>query len=251
MVVQNAAGSGPGRLLDWLDEDGLTCEVVQACDGQPVPESAAGVDAVVLLGGGLLPDEDTAAPWLAAERALTADALRTGVPLLGICLGGQLLAHVAGGVVTGRSGETERGSCPVRLLEPAGDDPVFAPLAGEDRLWMIQNHRDSITTPPPAGVLLATSDACRVQAFRVGPRAWGLQFHPEVDAQRLRRWDESALAAQGLDRAEMIAAAEAVAETNTRQARQLAGAFARVVDDHHRARRTGGPDTRQEATRWD
>ena len=74
---------------------------------------------------------------------------------------------------------------------------------------MIQNHRDSITTLPPGAVLLATSDACRVQAFRVGAAAWGVQFHPEADAARLTTWNETRLAAVGIDRAELVAQAMA------------------------------------------
>lgn len=229
LLVQNSPTSGPGRLLDWLAEDGLTTRVIDAFDGEPLPATPAGAAGLVLLGGGLLPDQDGTAPWLVPERELLQQAVTEEVPVLGICLGAQLLAHCTGGTVTGRSGETERGSCPVQLLSPAAEDPLLAPLVAEGELPMIQNHRDSITQPPPRSVLLATSEACRVQAFRVGPNAWGVQFHPEVDADRLRAWDESALAGEGLDRAALLAAAEADRETNLRQSRLLVGAFARVV----------------------
>ena len=155
--------------------------------------------------------------------------MASGVPVLGICLGAQVLAHVAGGTVTASSGETEHGSCPVALLAPAADDPLFAGLTGYEELRMIQNHRDSITTLPPGAVLLATSDTCRVQAFRVGAAAWGVQFHPEADAARLRSWSETRLAAVGIDRAELMAQAMADSTLNTDQARLLVGGFAAVV----------------------
>jgi GMP synthase-like glutamine amidotransferase len=131
--------------------------------------------------------------------------------------------------VTARSGETERGSCPVRLLAAAGDDPLFAGLNGYDELRMIQNHHDSITTLPPGAVHLATSDACRVQAFRVGQAAWGVQFHPEASADRLALWDESNLAAEGFDLEALRAQAMEDAEANAVQARALVAAFAGVV----------------------
>jgi GMP synthase (glutamine-hydrolysing) len=230
VIVQNSPGSGPGRLPEWLTEDGIDAVVVAGSD---LPEylagGAAAVDGLVLLGGGLLPDDDERAPFLPRERALVGEAMTTGVPMLGICLGAQLLAHVAGGEVTAKSGETERGSCPIELLPAAGDDPLFAGLTGYDELRMIQNHQDSITTLPPGAVHLATSGVCRVQAFRVGAAAWGVQFHPEAAATRVADWDESKLAADGFVRAELLAQAEADAPINTEQARALVGAFADVV----------------------
>ena len=193
VLVQNSERSGPGRLPDWLAEEGIDAVVVA---GPDLPDHLAGdaaVDGLVLLGGGFMPDDDERAPFLPRERALVADAIDSGVPVLGICLGAQVLAHVAGGEVTAKSGETERGSCPIQLLPAAGDDPLFARLTGYDELRMIQNHRDSITALPPGAVHLGTSEACRVQAFRVGTAAWGVQFHPEAAASRVatgtsRRW---------------------------------------------------------------
>jgi GMP synthase-like glutamine amidotransferase len=187
------------------------------------------VDGLVLLGGRLLPDDDERAPFLPRERELVNEAISAGLPVLGICLGAQLLAHVAGGEVTSESGETERGSCPIALLPAAADDALFSELTGYDELRMIQNHVDSITTLPPDAVHLGTSDACRVQAFRVGSAAWGVQFHPEAAASRVGDWDEAKLAAEGFDRSALLAQAEADASVNTIQARTLVGAFADVV----------------------
>ena len=230
LVVQHSERSGPGRLLDWLAEDGIEAVLVAAADlPEHLAEGSPAVDGLVLLGGGLLPVDDERAPFLPRERALVCEAVTATVPVLGICLGAQLLAHVAGGQVTAKSGETERGSCPVDLLAAASDDPLFAGLTGYDELRMIQNHQDSITTLPPGAVLLATSEECRVQAFRVGTAAWGVQFHPEASAARLADWDESTLSAEGLDRAALLAQATADAPLNTEQARALVGAFADVV----------------------
>ena len=248
VLVQNSPHSGPGRLPGWLAEAGIDARVVQGAElTARVPGLDGVVDAdasgdappvagLVLLGGGLLPDEDERAPWLPHERRLTDAALVAGVPVLGICLGGQLLAHVTGGEVTARSGETEKGLCPVRLLPGAADDPLLGGLrdvAGGDELRMVESHVDSITGLPPAAVHLATSDACTVQAFRVGEAAWGLQFHPEADPDRIARWDAEELAALGYDRDELHAAGMARAAENERQARALAEAFAAVVHAHH------------------
>jgi GMP synthase-like glutamine amidotransferase len=230
VVVQNSEGSGPGRLPDWLVEEGLEVDVVNGPD-LPSAGSATRVDGMVLLGGGFMPDDDERAPHLPRERALVDEALATDVPLLGICLGAQLLSLVAGGEVTARSGETERGSCPVRLLEAARDDRLFAGLADYDELRMIQNHHDSITKLPAEAVHLATSDKCRVQAFRVGAAAWGVQFHPEASADRVTTWNATKLAAEGLKLSDLIDQAIADAEANTVQARALFAAFAGVVHE--------------------
>ena len=108
---------------------------------------------------------------------------------------------------------------------------MFAGLTGYNELRMIQNHHDSITKLPPGAVHLATSESCRVQAFRLGATAWGVQFHPEASATRLAEWDDSKLSAEGFDRAELIARATADAPTNTAEARALVGAFAAVVHE--------------------
>jgi GMP synthase (glutamine-hydrolysing) len=230
VLVQNSEGSGPGRLPEWLAEEGLDAVVVAGAElPSTVAEGAAAVDGWVLLGGGFMPDDDERHPFLPHERSLVGEAIEAGVPLLGICLGAQVLAHVAGGAVTAKSGETERGSCPVRLLPAAADDPLFAGLTGYEELRMIQNHEDSITTLPPRAVHLGTSPACRVQAFRVGTAAWGVQFHPEAAPTKIADWNEAKLAAEGLDRAALQSQAEADAPLTTEQARALVGAFAGVV----------------------
>lgn len=235
VFVQNSDRSGAGRLPGWLDDEGIDAVVVAGADlPEHLAHGSGAEDGLVLLGGRLLPDDDERAPFLARERALVGEAMTTGVPVLGICLGAQLLAHVAGGEVTARSGETERGSCTIDLLPAAGDDPLFAGLVGYDELRMIQNHHDSITALPPGAVHLATSEVCRVQAFRVGAAAWGVQFHPEVSAARLAGWDESELATDGFDRVALLAQAEADAPINTVQARALVGAFADVVREARR-----------------
>lgn len=228
LVVLNSPTSSMGRLEQWLTEAGLDPVLTP---GAELPETLGGFGGVVLLGGGFMPDDDAGHPFLARERALTEQALADGVPLLGLCLGGQLLAHVTGGGVTARSGETERGMCALTVLPDAADDPVFGDLPGvpDGPLWMIENHEDSVTTLPPSATLLVTSDACRNQAFRVGEAAWGLQFHPEARPERIATWDEAALSEQGIDRAVLAEAALVRAAENEAQSSALVRAWADVV----------------------
>ncbi|RMI31563.1 type 1 glutamine amidotransferase, partial [Streptomyces triticirhizae] len=224
LLVVNHERSGAGRLLTWLPEEGLALSEVP---GPEVPEDPEGHDAVVLLGGGFLPDDDARRPWLARERRLARRAVADGVPLLGICLGAQLLAAAHGGTVRGEHGTPERGSHPVTRRPEAVDDPLLGSLPAT--FPVIQNHRDQITHLPPGAVHLASSPLCPVQAFRLGPLAWGTQFHPEVGADRLAHWDAAALADGGFDLPALRAEAERREPESARAARRLAANFAAVV----------------------
>jgi GMP synthase-like glutamine amidotransferase len=201
LVVQHHAGGGPGRFGDWLAAEGLSLDVVHAYAGGPLPRRLdhAGV---MVLGGGHLPDDDARAPWLAPTRALVAEALERGAPVFGICLGGQLLAQVAGGTVRGAHGEPEFGSTPLGLRSEARGDPLFGGLP--ERVTAVEHHVDAVTALPPGAVWLMESERCPYQAFRVGERAWGVQFHPEADAHRVGSWDPDRLRARGLDPAELV-----------------------------------------------
>lgn len=197
VIIQNGAKGGPRRVGDWLRAAGVATDVVTAYDGSPVPP-LHGYDAVVVLGGGFMCDNDVRAPWLPATRALVREALDGGTPVLGICLGGQLLAHVAGGSVTPDAGAPEHGSVPVTIRPEAADDPLFRDLP--PTVPAIEHHKDAITTVPPGAVWLASTERCAYQAFRVGATAWGVQFHPEVGPDRLLQWDAGELEVAGLDR---------------------------------------------------
>ncbi|WP_395570609.1 type 1 glutamine amidotransferase [Streptomyces sp. BK79] len=200
LVVQNHAGGGPGRFGQWLVAEGLALDVVHAYSGEPLPRRLEHAG-VVVLGGGHLPDDDARAPWLAPTRALVAEALERDAPVFGICLGGQLLAQVAGGTVRAGHGEPEFGSTPLGLRPEACGDPLFGGLP--ERVTAVEHHVDAVTALPPGAVWLMESERCPYQAFRVGERAWGVQFHPEADAHRVGSWDPDRLRARGLDPAEL------------------------------------------------
>lgn len=227
LVVRNTAGSGPRRLLPWLAAEGLAYTEVSGAD---VPDTADGFAAVVLLGGGFMPDDDVRHPWLERERRLARYAVDEGVPLLGICLGAQLLAVARGGTAKSDHGTPECGSCAVYLCSEASGDELLRDLP--DRFPVIQNHRDQIVELPSGAVHLARSADCPVQAFRVGERAWGVQFHPEAGAEHLRHWDESALAGEGLDLERLRTRAHEAEPENARVARKLVANFADVVRTH-------------------
>jgi GMP synthase (glutamine-hydrolysing) len=206
LIVENDPGSGPGRLIRWFDQRGSTPVVVRAWAGEPIPASADGYAALILLGGGMLPDADDASPWLPAERELLRKTTEDGrAPVLGICLGAQLLAHTFGGEVRGKYGLPEKGVTELTLLPGAEDDPLLAGLPTTVRA--IESHQDQITRLPADAVPLMSSERCRHQMLRIG-RSWGVQFHPEVTPDRLRDWNADTLRAWGFSPEAVIAEAE-------------------------------------------
>jgi GMP synthase-like glutamine amidotransferase len=128
-------------------------------------------------------------PWVSATLALLREAVATGVPTLGLCLGGQLLALAVGGsVIPGREGP-EIGPMLVGRRDVSYQDPLFAalPMAPDVIGW----HVDEIATLPPGAVVLANSPVYANQAFRIGDCAWGTQFHIETTPDMLRQWAAS------------------------------------------------------------
>ncbi|GAA1617066.1 type 1 glutamine amidotransferase [Kribbella karoonensis] len=225
LIIENDAESGPGLLLDWMDARGITPVVVRAWDGEPVPANIDGHAALVLLGGGMLPDEDERSPWLPAERALLRDA-HGRVPVLGICLGGQMLAHEFGGEVRGKYGLPEKGVTSLTVLPAAADDVLLAGLPSS--VWAVESHQDQITRLPEEAVLLMSSERCPNQMLRIG-QSWGVQFHPEVTATRVRRWNPDRLRALGFDPGAVVADAERYAAELDKTWSTVVGRFLSLV----------------------
>lgn len=228
LVVINSPSSGPRRLNDWFAEAGI--EAVPALGSDGLPSRLDGFDGLVLLGGGLMPDDFEMAPWLHAERRLTTEAIERDLPTLGICLGAQVIAQVAGGEVRARFGPKERGSTVIRANGAGRVDALLA-VCG-DGAPMIENHEDMITRLPANAMLLASSDQVEIQAFLIGSHVRGVQFHPEAGASDLAHWDDAALRTEGHDLSQLIGAAELVHEENTEASRQMIFAFAAEVREY-------------------
>lgn len=178
LAIQHVPWETPHRILDACGA--LAVHTVKPLAGQPLPahEEVAGA---VVMGGPMNVDEVDRFPGLAAEREWLAEAVRRELPVLGICLGAQLLARALG--VEVRPGERkEIGFAPVEVGDP--DDPILGGLApGTDVLhW----HGDVFDLPGGAQPL-ASSALTEHQAFRLG-NAWGVLFHPEADLALVEAW---------------------------------------------------------------
>jgi GMP synthase (glutamine-hydrolysing) len=188
LVIQHLACEGPARLRPLLERRGFVIDTCHAFDGQPVPLHLTH-DLLVVMGGSMGVGDigDPKYPFLAAEAALLKSALARNQPVLGICLGGQLLAHAAGarvqpnrhhGVIT-----REVGWAPVDF-HGVGDRPELMGLQAQE--MMLHWHGDTFDLPTGA-IHLASTPVCRNQLFRL-PRQVGVQFHPEIDADCIAEW---------------------------------------------------------------
>lgn len=160
--------------------------------GTPPPQPIDSYDAVLIFGGAMHADQDQHHPWLRDENMLLEQLLDRHVPMLGVCLGAQLIAKAAHAPVY-VAVEPEIGWYDVELTDDAADDPVFSKLP--TRFSAFQWHYYTYAVPA-GGVELARSAAC-TQAFRLGDCVWGVQFHPEVTEPQIASWlaEEDGLAA--------------------------------------------------------
>jgi GMP synthase (glutamine-hydrolysing) len=218
LVVQHVACEDPGLLVELARDRGHTLELVAPFRGAPIP-AALSADALVILGGPMGVYEAARHPHLVDEQALARAAVASGRPVLGICLGSQLLAAAHGATVA-PTGRQEIGFHPVTVL---ADDPLFAGIAAP--FAPLHWHGDAFALPAGA-VALASSAQTPLQAFRLGARAWGCLFHLEatpawVAACAAEFGDE--LRGHGIDPAALVAAAPAACAALAPIARTVLG----------------------------
>lgn len=171
-AVIHGLSDGLGAIADWIKLRGHSLTETHLYRGETLPPLDA-VDFAILMGGAMNIYQHRDFPWLVAEKQWLAAAIAQGKCVLGVCLGGQLIADVLGAKVW-QSAEKEIGWFPVRMISRSG------PLADlPEQLTVFHWHGDTFEIPPGAA-RLAESDACANQAFVFGDRVVALQFHIEV-----------------------------------------------------------------------
>ena len=184
LVVQHEPEAPGGWLTQRWAELGIEVEGVRGDLGEAVPARLEH-DGLVVLGGAMNADEDETYAWLAPTKALVRATVADGIPTLGVCLGHQLMAVALGGsVILNPQGRT--GGLVPLLLNDAGDtDPLLGGLSGRD---VVHYNGDVVSRLPEGAAQLATAPDGSVQAARFGPRAWGVQFHPETTPEIFASW---------------------------------------------------------------
>ncbi|SEQ34112.1 GMP synthase-Glutamine amidotransferase [Solimonas aquatica] len=182
---QHADFEGLGCIAPALLQRGHRLQNVRLYAGEPPPAPDA-FEALIVMGGPMNIYEYEEHPWLRAEKQAIAQAIAAGKPVLGVCLGAQLMADVLGGKVT-RNAETEIGWFELRLNEQGKREPLFAGFP--ERFTAFHWHGDTFAIPPGAQNLMSSA-ACVNQAYRYGERVVGIQFHLEVTAADARVWFE-------------------------------------------------------------
>ncbi len=181
LVFQHSAGEPPAAFGAHAVAAGDEVTLVRLFAGEPIPPLDA-FDALLVMGGPMDVWEEAAHPWLIPEKAAIRDWVRAERPYLGICLGHQLLAEAMGGCCA-RMETPEIAVSDVVVTEP---DPLLDALPRQ--FPAMHWHGVEVTSPPPGATLLGHSAGCATQAMRVGPRAWGLQFHPELQPGTITQW---------------------------------------------------------------
>ncbi|MDH0621853.1 type 1 glutamine amidotransferase [Pseudomonas chengduensis] len=173
-VLQHVPFEGVGSMADWFQARGATLHYTRFYEADARLPDPASCDLIVAMGGPMSVNDESELPWLIEEKAFLRQAIENGVPVLGICLGAQLIASALGARVQPNT-VVEIGWFPVWRAESVGEGCFVFP----DRIELLHWHGETFELPAGA-TLLASSEACPHQAFQLGRRVIGLQCHPEM-----------------------------------------------------------------------
>ncbi len=186
LVVKNVEIEGPGLWEKVMEREGVEYRVVEACK-EEVPMDPGPYSHILILGGPMSANEEEEYPFLIREMELISGCIAVDRPILGVCLGSQLIAKVLGSQVY-RAPAKEIGWYEVGLTSAAVKDHLFSFMP--DKVPVFQWHEETFDLPRHS-VRLATSDVCPNQAFRFRSHIYGIQFHLEVTQEMISAWEEA------------------------------------------------------------
>ncbi|MDQ3758862.1 MAG: type 1 glutamine amidotransferase [Actinomycetota bacterium] len=183
LAIIHQLDAGPGVFADEAANRGWGLDEWVLPSGDPPPADPHTYDAVLAFGGAMHADQEAENPWLREEKQLLARLLTSGVPVMGVCLGSQLLAESAGAPAV-RASEPEIGWLDVEVTAEGADDRVIGDLAPGFEALQWHSYR----SPLPRGAVELAQSPVSLQAYRLGERAWGIQFHAEVSEVDAVSW---------------------------------------------------------------
>lgn len=183
LLIQHTQWDRPAALGKALEQARIAVCVLRPDQGEPFP-ALGGLSGIVSLGGSMSANDEAGHPWITNELRFLSEALDRGLPTVGICLGAQLIARSLGCSV-GRNPRPELGWHELKLSPNGLGDPLACAAGEHPKVY--QWHYDRLELPRQAS-LLASSEACENQIFRVGEKAYGFQFHPEADCELIHQW---------------------------------------------------------------
>ena len=185
LVIKHVVVEGLGIFERFCHDANIAIETVELEKGDFFP-TLQDYAALWVMGGPMNVGDEAEFPWLIEEKALIREAVQgLHLPYLGVCLGAQLLADALGGEVKSMS-TPEVGLLPITLTEAGRNHPLLAGLP--ETFKVLQWHGQAVNQLPPGATLLASSAHCPVQAYAVGDRAFGLQFHSEATETTVEDW---------------------------------------------------------------
>ncbi len=180
VVFRHAVTEGPGYFATFLERNGIPWTLVRLDEGEPVPADPPAYSGAALMGGPMSVNDDL--PWIAPMLAFVRKAVAADVPLIGHCLGGQLMAKALGGSVT-RNPVKEIGWAPVDMVV---NEAACKWLGDMQRFESFHWHGETFTIPPGA-TRLASSKHCANQMYALGPHI-GMQCHVEMTPELIAPW---------------------------------------------------------------
>lgn len=231
LIIKHIEIEGPGSIEEFFNNTGQRLKVINLGSWQKLPLTLQDIEAVIILGGPMNVYEEEKFPFLKEEDDFLKKALLAKLPILGICLGAQLLSKASNAKVR-KAENKEVGWAKVSLTSEGRIDPLFENL--DSVINVFQWHEDTFDVPVK-GVLLAENKACCNQAFRVNDNAYGLQFHVEVTPEIIESWINSYARR---DKTEdmyktMLIEAQSRQEEYKRQAFLLYRNFSRIISPNY------------------